>query len=208
MELQKQLTLNLVKSKLLKYAMCSDIDNIKSLYYQYNTVCRPWTLLKEIFIYSCDTMNIKLLETLYEIYTNIDISIRRDNNIDIFKKSIIFQNTLFYNKLLSYSGPSIVFNQNKQKLIDFTIMNRYKFDPILKLLTLDEVDLRIQLITEDVVINYDENIMRCNDTEYMNGNYVYMVFQDEENPIIPLSIVDDQYIKYLENYKKNYSLYG
>jgi len=213
MEYQKQLLL--VKKELMKYAMCSDVFEIKKMFYQnINNFGknREWFLLCDIFKYSCDTMNEKLLESLYEIYETIDISISRDNNPDIFYKSILFQNTLFYTYLLSHQGPSMVFNKNKQNLIDFTINKRCRFMPILELLKTDEIIHHIQIIIENAIISYDENIMSIQDEEYINNDYVYMVYESEgdvenlfEKKItrIPISVRDDQFINFLYTLKNN-----
>ena len=124
-----------VKVELMKFAMYSNFNEIKKIYFENNNKLdkfNGWTLLGDLFMYSCDTMNLKLLETLYEIYENIDIAIRLDNNLEIFYKSILFQNTLFYTQLLSRKGPLFVFNKNKQNLIDYTIEKRSHFIPILE----------------------------------------------------------------------------
>lgn len=128
MEFQKQL--HLIKEELMKYAMCSNINEIKKVFYQNNNNFgknKEWLLLSDIFKYACETMNFELLEILYEIYEDIDSLICQDNNPEIFYKSILFDNTSFYTKLLSYQGPSVVFNKNKQNLIDFTIKKRCRF---------------------------------------------------------------------------------
>lgn len=177
MEFQQKLLL--VKKELMKFAMYSDINELIKLFYQNNNNFgkdSKWLLLNDIFKYSCDTMNIELLNTLYEIYETIDISIIQDNNLEIFYKSIVYLNTSFYSELLSHLGPSLVFDKNKQKLIDFTIMKRCHFTPILELLNMEEIIHHIQIITEDAVISYDENKMRVEDKEYVNGDYVFMVF--------------------------------
>ena len=41
----------------------------------------------------------------------------------------------------------------------------------------------IQIITEDAIISYDENIMRIEDKEYVNVDYVYIVYEDTEKKI-------------------------
>jgi len=201
--------LNYVKAELMKYAMCSDINEIKKTFYKNNNNFgknREWLLLTDIFKYSCDTMNVKVLEALYEMYGDIDKSIRRDNKPEIFYKSILFQNTTFYTQLISHQGPLYVFDKNTQNIIDFTIMNRCRFIPILELLKTDEINYHIQLITEDAVINYNENIMMVNDEEYVNGDYVFMCYEtycDAEKIIrIPLSVIDDQYMTFLKTLKK------
>ena len=211
METQKQLLL--VKKELMKYAMCSDINEIIKLFYENNNNFgkdSKWLLLSDIFKYSCDTMNEELLETLYEIYETMDISISKDNNPEIFYKSILFLNTSFYTQLLSYQGPSSVFDKNKQKIIDFTIKKRCRFMPILELLNTDKIMHHILTITENAIISYNENRMRIDDKEYINSDYVFMVYEDDENnensenlfekkvKHIPLSVIDYQYIKFLE----------
>jgi hypothetical protein len=143
-------------------------------------------------------MNAELLETLYDIYETIDISICKDNNPEIFYKSILFLNTSFYTQLYSHQGPSSVFDKNKQKIIDFTIKKRCRFMPILEFLKNDVIINYIQIITDDAVISYNENISRVEDKEYINGDYVFMVFEfEKKNTHIPLCISDDQYIKFL-----------
>ena len=153
-------------------------------------------------------MNIKLLETLYELYENIDKSIFSYNNPEIFYKSILFENISFYSQLLSYKGPIDVFNKNKQKIIDFTISKRCRFIPILELLKTDDIMNYIQIITENAIISYDENIMMIDDKEYINSNYIFMVYEFDRNSEslfekktknIPLSVRDDQYINFLKN---------
>ena len=208
MDIHKRL--NLVKSELMIHAMCSNISELKNVYYQNNNNFgnkREWLLLADIFMYSCETMNIKLLDALYEMYETIDISIRKDNNHKIFHRSILYKNTSFYTQLLSHEGPLFVFNNNTQNLIDFTIKNRCRFMPILQSLKPTQINHYIQIIIEDAIISYDENIMIINDEEYINGDYVYMVFEYDGNPEnsfekkierIPLSVKDDQYIKFLE----------
>ena len=204
MEFKKQI--DFVKVELMKYAMCSDIVEIKKVFFQNNNNFgknREWLLLSDIFKYSCDTMNVEILETLYEIYGNIDTSIRQDNNYEIFYKSILFENTKFYTHLLSHQGPLYVFNKNKQNIIDFTIMKRCRFIPILELLKSDEIIHHVQLIIEDAVVNYDENTLRVNDEKYVNENYVFMCFEtasdaEKKNAYIPLSVKDNEYIKFLK----------
>ena len=203
MEFQKQI--DFVKAELMKYAMCSDIIEIKKVFFQNNNNFgknREWLLLSDIFKYSCDTMNAEILETLYEIYGNIDTSIRRDNNSEIFYKSILFENTKFYTYLLSRQGPLYVFNKNTQNIIEFTIMKRCRFIPILELLKSDEIFHHIQLITEDAVVNYDENTLSVNDEKYINNDYVFMCFETasdtEKITYIPFSVKDNEYIKFLK----------
>ena len=74
MEFQKQL--HLIKEKLIKYAMCSDINEIKKVFYQNNNnnfgKNKEWLLLSDVFKYVCEIMNFELLETLNEIYGDID----------------------------------------------------------------------------------------------------------------------------------------
>lgn len=82
--------------------------------------------------------------------------------------------------------------------------------PILELLSSDKIMHHIQNITEDAIISYDENRMRIEDKEYINSDYVFMVYEDDENnensenlfqkkvKHIPLSVIDYQYIKFLE----------
>lgn len=128
MEFQKQL--HLIKEELIKYAMCSDINEIKKVFYQNNNNFgknKEWLLLSDVFKYVCEIMNFELLEKLNEIYEDIDSLICRDNNPEIFYKSILFDNTSFCTQLLSYQSPSLVFNKNKQNLIEFTIKKRYRF---------------------------------------------------------------------------------
>lgn len=167
-------------------------------------------LLGDIFKYSCDTMNAELLETLYEMYETIDKSIWQDNNPEIFYKSILFHNTSFYTKLLTYPGPLSVFEKNKQNIINFTIRKRCRFMPILELLKTNDIMNHIEIIMEDAIILYDEDKIRIEDKEYMNGDYVFMVYEcdgDSENLFekkitrIPLSVKDDQYIKFLKTLK-------
>ncbi len=186
-----------IKIKLMKCAMCSDFTEFKKIYYENK---RGWILLCDIFIYSCDTMNINLLEMLYEIFENMDKSISRYNQPKIFYKSILYNNTLFYNKLLSYEGCLYIYNNNINDLIDYTITERCHFNPILQLLKNDDIKQCIQMITEDAIISYNENVMRIKDNEYMNNNNVYMVYQSTDNvtEYIPLSVKDDQYIKFLQ----------
>ena len=57
----------------------------------------------------------------------------------------------------------------------------------------------IQIITEDTIISYDENIMRIEDKEYVNGDYVYIVYEDTEKKYMyPLKVKDEQFIKFLK----------
>lgn len=57
----------------------------------------------------------------------------------------------------------------------------------------------IQIITEDAIISYDENIMRIEDKEYVNGDYVYIVYEDTEKKYMyPLKVKDEQFIKFLK----------
>jgi hypothetical protein len=78
--------------------------------------------------------------------------------------------------------------------------------PILELLKKDEIIHHIQVIIEDAVIKYSENIMIIKDEEYINGDYVFMCFEtdivSEKITHIPLNIKDDQYIKFLETLTK------
>ena len=82
--------------------------------------------------------------------------------------------------------------------------------PILELLKVDDIIHHIQIIMENSIISYDENIMRIEYKEYMNGNYVFMVYECDEDSKnlfekkitrIPLSVRDDQYINFLETLK-------
>ena len=95
------------------------------------------------------------------------------------------------------------------KIIDFTIKKRCRFVPILEFLKTDKILHYIQNITEDAIISYDENRMRIEDKEYINSDYVFMVYEDNENDNtknllekkvkhIPLSVIDYQYIKFLK----------
>lgn len=186
--------------------MCSHINELKNLFYQSNNNFgknSKWILLNNIFKYSYDTINTELLNTLYEIYETIDVSIIQENNPEIFYKRIIFQNTSFYNQLCSHQDPSSVFNKNKQKLIDFTIMKRYIFMAIIELLNMNDIIHYIEIIKVDEVILYDENIIKVKDEEYINGDYAFMVFESEkEITHIPLKLRDDQYIKFFKNLTK------
>lgn len=57
----------------------------------------------------------------------------------------------------------------------------------------------IQIITEDAIISYDENIMRIEDKEYVNGDYVYIVYEDTEKKYMyPLKVKDEQFIQFLK----------
>jgi len=78
-------------------------------------------------------------------------------------------------------------------------MKRCRFIPILELLNMDKIVHYIQIITENAVISYNENKMRVEDKEYINGDYMYMVFESENKiTYIPFSVIDDQYIIYLK----------
>ena len=207
MEFKKKL--GIVKEELMIYAMSSDLNKIKKVFYQNNNYLgREGLLLVDIFKYSYETMNIELLKTIYEINNKMDNSIKLENNPKIFYKSILFQNTSFYQTLLSYPGPLYVFNNNKQKIIDFTIKQRCRFIPVLDILSTEEINKYISLIIEDAIICYDENLMRKEEIEYRNGNYVYMDFEYEQDiepysekihKHIPLRVIDDQYIHFLRS---------
>ncbi len=58
--------------------------------------------------------------------------------------------------------------------------------------------------------NYGENTMRINDEDYFNKDYIFMCFEtisnsekllDKKITYIPLSVKDNEYIKFLEIYK-------
>lgn len=197
----------LVKEDLMKSAMCSDFEELKKIYFENNGELgnfKEWMLIGDLFMYSCETMNIELLDTLYEIYEKINVTIGLDNNPQMFHKSIQYQNIEFYNHLLSHKGPFDVFNRNKELLIKYTINNRFYFTPILESLHNDEINYYIQMITEDAIISYDENKMRVHDNTYVNENYLYMVYETEDEnkkdiTYIPISVKDNQYIIFLKS---------
>jgi hypothetical protein len=208
MEFHKQK--NLVKAELMKYAMCCNINEFKKVFYQNNEYFGKngeWMILCDIFKYSCKIMSVKLLDALYEIYEKIDSSIGKENRPEIFYNTILYQNTKFYNYLLSKQGPLYVFNSNKKIITNFIINNRYRFIPILESLNNKELNMYIQNITEDAVTTYDENIIRVEDKEYTKGDYVFMEFEtigdSKKVTHIPISIKDAQYIRFLEELLKN-----
>ena len=183
----------------MKYAMSSNIDKIKNLHNKFINEFGSWSLLSEIFLYSCKTMNIELFNAIYEINNTIDTSIRLANNPVIFHKNILFQDITFFNKLLSHQGCLSVFNKNKQNLIEFTIQNRSRFMPILEMLTDYEINNYITMIIEDAIIYYSEDKIRVEDNYYINGDYIFITYiTNNIVDYIPIKLIDEQYIKFLK----------
>ena len=208
----------LIKKELLQYAMSNDLNNLKKVYYENNNKLGSyggWMLLAELFYYSCEIMSIELLDTLYYIYDNLDIVIKLDNNPSMFYKSIITQNILFYNYLISYKGPLCVLQKNLKNLGIFIIQKRIKFTLILQLLNDDDITELIQTLTQYVIIQYYENNNCENEISYENNDFIeykdetycYCNYECQCNTIvkklIPICIEDKQYIDFIKNIKIN-----
>ncbi len=189
---------------MMECAISKNMNEIKEIYYQNNSKLGSfggYCLLADLFKYSCDTMFIELLDTLYEINDKMDDAICLDCQPSIFNKSILTNNINFYNILISHRGPLFVLQTKLEEITQFTVIHRCKFMPILLLLSKDNIIYNIEFIKEDIIFNFFTNIMRVddisNDNEHIYIEYLEDNFDMSSIRRIPINIKDKEYIDFL-----------
>ena len=211
----------LVKKELTEYAQKNDFESLKRVYCEKNEKMGyygGWMLLADIFYDSCKTTNMKLLETVYEL-DEMNKAIRLDNNPSaIFQRTILDNNTIFFEKLISYPGPLWVLEKNRHCLVDFVVKHRCYFMPILQLMEAYNINWQILMIRENAFILYNREKRNGENKNYTNGEYVFIEYEikyqqeviyfddfnfkqtENQTEQIPISVVDNQYIQYLESF--------